>query len=116
MVTNSVNNRDSFCRPRVAGVHVWTVEEANAALPRVAELVEQIRAARAKLRSTSPNGRSGSDGQSRADPGEPIRRTQEELINDGIVLRDPDRGLVDFPALSPAGAATGSAGCWVSRT
>jgi hypothetical protein len=93
------------------GVRVWTVEEANAALARVGRLVEEIRAARARLRSTSPDGRSGSDGRSRADPREPVRRALEELTSEGIVLRDPERGLVDFPAVSPSGRRYWL--CWV---
>jgi hypothetical protein len=97
-------------------MRTWTVEEANKALPRVRELVEQIRAARATLRSglgrqvPSTNGQSRSTG-SQADPREPIRRALEELMNDGIVLRDPERGLIDFPALSPSGRRYWL--CWV---
>ena len=92
-------------------MRVWTVEEANAALPRVGQLVEKIRAARAELRSTSSNGRSGSDGQSRADAREPVQRAVEELMSEGIVLRDPERGLIDFPALSSSGRRYWL--CWV---
>jgi hypothetical protein len=98
-------------------VRTWTVEEANKALPRVRELVEQIRAARATLRSgagrqaPSSNGQSRSNGSSGAEAREPIRRALEELMNDGIVLRDPERGLIDFPALSPSGRRYWL--CWV---
>jgi hypothetical protein len=95
-------------------VRVWTVEEANEALPRVGELVEQIRAARVTLRSGSPNGRSrsnGRSGRSGGDAREPIRRAVEELMSEGIVLRDPERGLIDFPALSPSGRRYWL--CWV---
>ncbi len=98
-------------------MRTWTVEEANKALPRVRELVEQIRSARATLRSAagrqapSRNGQSGSNGSSGADAREPIRRALEELMNDGIVLRDPERGLIDFPAVSPSGRRYWL--CWV---
>jgi hypothetical protein len=98
-------------------MRTWTVEEANKALPRVRELVEQIRSARATLRSAgggqapSSNGQSGSNGSSGADTREPIRRALEELMNDGIVLRDPERGLIDFPAVSPSGRRYWL--CWV---
>jgi hypothetical protein len=92
-------------------VRVWTVEEANEALPRVGELVEQIRATRATLRSPSPNGQSRPNGRSGADAREPIRRAVEELMSEGIVLRDPERGLIDFPAVSPSGRRYWL--CWV---
>ena len=94
-------------------MRIWTLQEANEALPRVAELVERIREARAKVRKGDPavalsartNGKSAGGGRA------PMRRAVEELMSDGIVLRDPDRGLIDFPAASPSGRRYWL--CWV---
>ena len=33
-----------------------------------------------------------------------IARLVGELQTDGIIVRDPARGLIDFPALTPSGA------------
>jgi hypothetical protein len=75
----------------------WTVEEANAALARVAEAVE-----RARVAAIAPagNGHAGA-----------FERAISALEADGIVLRDPERGLVDFPARAPNGR--GYWLCWL---
>ena len=67
----------------------WTVEEANLALPRVAELVRRVLAGEVTV---------------------PV--AAEALAADGIVLRDPARGLIDFAALSGSGRPYWL--CWVA--
>ena len=100
----------------VATVRVWTVAEANAALPRVAETVERIRGLLAEAakgaagngrRTVSGNGH-GSVGSSAAGG---LAEALQELGDDGIALRDPERGLVDFTAVAPSGRQYWL--CWV---
>jgi hypothetical protein len=100
----------------------WTLDEARAYLPRLRRLVEIIR--RAAL--TSARARSNGHG---AGPGEPETGAKEpgrthsvsataavgpddaagpaealaEIEQHGIVLRDLERGLVDFPSRHPNG-------------
>jgi hypothetical protein len=78
----------------VIAVKHWTLAEATAALPRVREQVQELR----RLLGARPtaNGRGA-----RLDS--EIARVVGELQADGIVVRDPDRGLIDFPALAPSG-------------
>jgi hypothetical protein len=98
-----------------ARVRTWTLEEAEADLPRVRDLVARIqsllvqRRGRARipaaLPGVSPNGHGGRHGAAAtldAMDGD-LREAVEELTSDGIVLRDPERGLIDFPARSPSG-------------
>jgi hypothetical protein len=86
----------------------YTVEQANAALPWVRERLERIRAALATLEEPAQ-----ADGLERLQtaqgggyPGRPAAAavltvlgaaTQLEALD--IVLRDPRRGLVDFPSI-----------------
>src|SRR5688572_17666234 len=84
----------------------WTVPEANAALPRVAALVEEARRALVSVREhaaavTAVGRRNGHAPRSGG-----VREFADvvaELGADGIVLRDPERGLIDFPARAPSG-------------
>jgi hypothetical protein len=83
----------------------FTVEEANALLPALRASLERIRAARRVVLDRSEAlGRSAS-----ADGGGPVgrevwealatlRRELEALTRRGVVLRDAESGLVDFPA------------------
>jgi hypothetical protein len=86
----------------------YSLEEASALLPRVAELLAKMRAARERLgdeearAALADAGGSNGGGQ----PGKlvsegflELRESMLELRERGIVLRDLDRGLVDFPAL-----------------
>jgi Uncharacterized conserved protein (DUF2203) len=86
----------------------YTLDEATAALPRVVELLEQLREARVRL--TDPEAREALSGSAPTNGGgEPgrvvsagflaMRDALYELRALEIVLRDLDRGLVDFPAL-----------------
>lgn len=68
----------------------WTVEEANAALPRVRALLARLE-----------------DG----DPALTPQVAVEALAADGIVLRDPRTGLLDFRAVAPDGRPYWL--CWV---
>ena len=79
----------------------WTVERANAALPwvgaaltRIQELVEEAR--REREGTTELLEGNGHPATPRAI--DELRATVESLTGEGIVLRDLDAGLVDFPA------------------
>jgi len=78
----------------VIAVRHWTHEEATAALPRVRDKVQRIR----ELLSARPT----ANGQGARLDSE-IARLIGELQDDGIIVRDPERGLIDFPALAPSG-------------
>ena len=90
------------------------MEEANAALDRVTDVVERVRASvggtRDHLRSlsTSASGNGHSDDRPAALS---FAEAVATLSADGIVLRDADRGLVDFPALAPNGRSYWL--CWL---
>lgn len=103
-------------------MRTFTVDEANAALPRVQAVVERVRElAAARSRATASadhpsgvgHGRPSSNGErgpgSEADKA--LHATLDELERDGIVLRDAERGLVDFPAVAPSGRSYWL--CWV---
>jgi hypothetical protein len=75
-------------------VRFWTLEEARAYLPRLRQLVTQIKEvadAHAKVRT---NGEKA--------PGD-AREAVRELREGGIILRDPHRGLIDFHAMGADG-------------
>lgn len=76
-------------------MRTWTVTEADEALPRVRELLGRIRA----LAAAANGSTNGQTAQREAE----LQAAVEELTADGIVLRDHERGLVDFPALAPSG-------------
>jgi len=85
-------------------MRTWTIDEARAALPHVRETVERIQRLAAAA-ATSSDGRASGNGQRGAEPphaGE-LRQLVDELTAEGIVLRDPARGLIDFPARTDAG-------------
>jgi hypothetical protein len=95
-------------------VRHWTHDEATAALPEVGEKVHRIRelldAARAQEARTADNGHgvgpssNGHSGASREATATEVAALIADLQADGIVVRDPERGLIDFPALAPSGA------------
>lgn len=86
----------------------YSLEEASALLPRVAELLATMRRARDRLGDAEAREALEAAGQTNGG-GEPgkivsqgfleLREAMLELRDRGIVLRDLDRGLVDFPAL-----------------
>lgn len=87
----------------------WTLDEATAALPmvrqRLARIRELVARAREQQAALGGNGVRPSDnghGGAHADERE-LRAHLEALDEAGIIVRDPGRGLVDFPTRSPSG-------------
>jgi hypothetical protein len=89
----------------VSDERLFSVEEANAELDRLRDLLPRIRAARAGLIAASERigeavasdggGVAGSDWFAHQ---QTLKTGVEELAARGILLRDPEIGLVDFPA------------------
>jgi uncharacterized protein DUF2203 len=86
----------------------YSLKEASALLPRVAELLVSMRSARDRLGDAEARAALAAAGQSNGggEPGKVVsggflelREAVLELREREIVLRDLDRGLVDFPAL-----------------
>jgi hypothetical protein len=88
----------------------YTVEEARAALPRMRELLLTLRrttvlATRVRSNGHADIGRHFPDAEQTPEEladdlsSGDIQPILEELEESGIVLRDPTRGLIDFPAL-----------------
>jgi hypothetical protein len=83
----------------------FTVEEANATLPTVREMLVRIREARQvvlsggeRVRQNAPTNGGGREGKEYWEALATLRRDVEALNERGIILRDPESGLVDFPA------------------
>ena len=86
----------------------FTREEANALLPQLKPLLRQLRDAKDKLTDTdvhevlseaaATNG-GGEEGRQVGVAFLEVRRLLEALEESGILLRDIDRGLLDFPAV-----------------
>jgi hypothetical protein len=94
--------------PEVAHRRHYTVEQANAAIPWVEERIERLRdareglndeEARAALAEAGPENGGGSAGRVLSAAFLEMRSALAELREMEVVLRDLDRGLVDFPAL-----------------
>jgi hypothetical protein len=86
----------------------YTLEEANATLERVVELLEGLRSARERLgdrearealSESAPANGGGEPGRTVSEGFLALRDALTELREREIVLRDLDRGLVDFPAV-----------------
>lgn len=86
----------------------YTLDEANAALPKVRELIEALRSAserlgdreaREVLTEASPGNGGGDAGRTVSEGFVAMREAMLELRGLEVVLRDLQRGLVDFPAL-----------------
>jgi hypothetical protein len=86
----------------------FTREEANALLPQLTALLTQLREARDELTDAeahealaeaAPANGGGEEGRQVGVAFLEVRRLLETVEQAGIVLRDIDRGLVDFPAL-----------------
>lgn len=75
----------------------WTVDEARAYLPRLAEMVAGIREAVAVAARLPTNG------HRRVGPAIDPRQAIAELEERDIILRDPEQGIIDFHALGPDG-------------
>ena len=87
----------------------FTRAEANALLPQLTDLLNQLRVAKDELADTkahealadaAPTNGGGDEGRRVGMAFLEVRRLLETLEQSGIVLRDIDRGLVDFPALA----------------
>ena len=86
----------------------FTVEEANALLRRVEPVLGQLRNAKALLtdeeahsvltEASATNG-GGDEGRQVGEAFVEVRRLLSALHQAGIVVRDIDRGLIDFPSL-----------------
>ena len=86
----------------------FTRAEANALLPQLTTLLSQLRDARDELTDTeahealaeaAPTNGGGEQGRRVGIAFLEVRRLLDTVEQAGIVLRDIDRGLVDFPAL-----------------
>ena len=86
----------------------YTVEQANAALGWVMERIERLRSAReglndeearAALQDAGPTNGGGEPGRVVSDAFLEMRNALVELQAMEVVLRDLDRGLVDFPSI-----------------
>jgi hypothetical protein len=89
-------------------VRYWNVDEANAALERVHAIVARVRELLASAKQhgarVAGNGAASTNGHGKdGDTSAALQGLLDELSRDGIVLRDAERGLVDFPALAPSG-------------
>jgi hypothetical protein len=86
----------------------YTLDQAHAALPWVRERIERVRDAQARLTEkearealsdAAPGNGGGEPGQVVSEGFLDLRTALSELEQMDIVLRDAERGLVDFPAL-----------------
>jgi hypothetical protein len=85
----------------MAGSEDWTVERANEALPRVGAALLRIRelATQARREREETAGLLEGNGHPGAPRGtDELRAAVEAITDEGIILRDLDAGLVDFPA------------------
>jgi hypothetical protein len=85
----------------MAGTDDWTVERANAALPRVGAALARVRelVAEARREREGTAGLLEGNGHPTTPRGnEELGAAVEALTSQGIILRDLDAGLVDFPA------------------
>jgi hypothetical protein len=92
----------------------WTVDEARAYLPRLRQLLEVVRRAAvvsARARSNGHRDATGAPASHRSPDAEGTGELRglgpeealAEIEGRGIVLRDLERGLVDFPSRHPGG-------------
>jgi len=86
----------------------FTREEANALLPGLKEMLLQLRSSKDELTDTeahealsesAPGNGGGEEGKQVGVAFLEARRLLGAIEESGIVLRDIDRGLVDFPAM-----------------
>lgn len=89
----------------------YSLDEASALLPWVVEQLERIRSARdrlgdadarAALAATGQGNGGGAPGKVVSEGFLELRETMLELRRREIVLRDLDRGLIDFPSIRGA--------------
>src|SRR5918998_1352288 len=86
----------------------FTVEEANRLIPQIKALVEELRLGRRRLLNHRPtaeaiahkaggNGGGGDAATYLADYSRTFRSALAQLQDIGVVLKDIERGLIDFP-------------------
>ncbi len=99
------------------GMVYWTVEEARAELPRVRLLIDALRRGSHQATTAQMNGHGSLAGSTRSEPPSSVDDGDDpdpsvaidvatalaELQAKGIVLRDADTGLLDFPAITAKG-------------
>lgn len=85
--------------------HLFSVEEADSVLNELRDRLKRIRSARDELVSSSDRikGRvaedgGGVDGRDYWESLATLREEVEAVSQRGVILRDPETGLVDFPA------------------
>jgi hypothetical protein len=88
--------------------HHFTPDEANSALPRIEPLLTELRESRDRLTDAdvrealsdaSPGNGGGEPGRQVGEAFLRFRNLLIELQQSGIVLRDLDHGLIDFPSI-----------------
>ncbi len=88
--------------------HHYTVDQANAALPWVIERLERLRTAREgfsdedareALGEATPGNGGGEPGRKVSEAFLDLQSAAAELDAVDVVVRDLDRGLIDFPAV-----------------
>ena len=86
----------------------FTVDEANALIAEVEPMIRSLREARDRLTDSelhellseaAPSNGGGEPGREVGEAFLEVRRTLTGLQELGLVIRDLDRGLVDFPAI-----------------
>ncbi len=86
----------------------YTVEQADAAIPWVRERIDRLREARRglgdeeareALTEAAPGNGGGAPGRTVSEAFLAMRSALEQLQGAEVVLRDLDRGLIDFPTL-----------------
>ena len=84
---------------------LFTVEEANAVLPDLRATLGAMRDARAvvmrsaeRVRKAVRGNGGGTESSEYSDALDLLKRETERLSADGIILRDIESGLIDFPA------------------
>ncbi len=89
----------------MAGERLFTAEQANAMLPELRGRLERMRDARHAViagaeqvgRSAGGNG-GGAESAASIEAGRVVREELEQVLAAGIIVRDPESGLVDFPS------------------
>jgi hypothetical protein len=84
---------------------LFTLEEANAALPDLRRTLQAMREAREvvirsaeRVKDVVARNGGGSEPAEYSDALELLKRETERLSEDGIIVRDVEQGLVDFPS------------------